>query len=126
MAEEFALKQVTPFVPVADLGRSIRFYEQTLGFRCTFRADNYAYIRRGTVALRLLECPAEVAEAAKNQQCYIDVDGIDALFDSLRAPLSALPSGRVRPPFDQDYGQREFHVLDEDGFLLMFGETLST
>jgi hypothetical protein len=36
-----------------------------------------------------------------------------------------LPDGRVRAPFDQPYGQREFHVLDEDGTLVFFGEAIA-
>lgn len=59
------------------------------------------------------------------QSFYVDVKGIDSLFESLRPGLEELPEGRVRPPFDQPYQQREFHVLDEDGTLVFFGEDIS-
>jgi len=36
--------------------------------------------------------------------------------------IMRLPEGRVRAPFNQPYGQREFHVIDEDSLLLFFGE----
>ncbi len=32
----------------------------------------------------------------------------------------------VRAPFDTDYGQREFHVIDPDVLLLSFGEPKNT
>jgi hypothetical protein len=55
---------------------------------------------------------------------YIDVTDIDALYESLETDLSTLPQGRVRAPFNQDYGQREFHVIDEDCTLIFFGEAI--
>ncbi len=59
-----------------------------------------------------------------DQSFYIDVDGIDELFESLHPGLANLPEGRVRPPFDQPYQQREFHVIDEDGTLVFFGQDI--
>lgn len=58
------------------------------------------------------------------QSCYIDVLGLDALYEELKPNLDKLPSGRVRAPFDQSYGQREFHVIDEDALLVFFGEPI--
>ena len=53
-----------------------------------------------------------------------DVDAIHELRE-LALPgnaLETLPEDRVRAPFDQPYGMREFHVKDPDGCLLLFGE----
>lgn len=36
------LPQITPMVPVADIGRSVAFFENVLGFSATFRMDGYA------------------------------------------------------------------------------------
>ena len=58
------------------------------------------------------------------QSFYIDVDGIDDLYAELAPGLADLPQGRVRAPFDQPYLQREFHVIDEDGTLIFFGEDI--
>ncbi len=119
--------QLTPFVLCSSLDKQIEFYCDRLGFTCNFRQDNYAFLRRDVIAIRLLECPprADGRPLGDDQSYYIDVDGIDALFDSLRAGLEDLPEGRVRPPFDQPYQQREFHVIDEDGTLVFFGEDIS-
>ena len=69
------LKQITPFVCVSNLGRSIRFFEDILGFRCGFQAENYAFIRRENVAIRLLEVSSDIdlQEEKRQQSCYIDV-----------------------------------------------------
>lgn len=121
------LHQITPFVPCTKLDKQIAFYRDVLGFKLGFHADNYAFIKRDDVAVRLVEVDADVnLHAAERQQSfYIDVQGIDALYTAIEPQLSTLPSGRVRAPFDQDYGQREFHVIDEDCTLIFFGEAIA-
>ncbi|MGV6803757.1 MAG: bleomycin resistance protein [Ruegeria sp.] len=118
--------QLTPFVLCSSLRNQIDFYSDCLGFSCTFAQDNYAFLTLGPVAIRLLECPprADGHPLGENQSFYIDVQDIDDLYDSLRPKLKDLPKARVRAPFDQPYGQREFHVLDEDGTLVFFGESI--
>ncbi len=119
--------QLTPFVLCSSLGRQVEFYCARLGFTCTFKQDNYAFLRLDVVAIRLLECPPrrDGRPLGDEQSFYIDVEGIDALYEKLRPGLQDLPEGRVRPPFDQPYQQREFHVIDEDGTLVFFGEGIS-
>ncbi len=118
--------QLTPFVLCSSLQNQIDFYCDRLGFSCGFRQDNYAFLSRGPVAIRLLECPPrdDGKLLGEEQSFYIDVEGVDALFNSLKPGLEGLPDGRVRPPFDQPYQQREFHVIDEDGTLIFFGEDI--
>ncbi|MEM0898959.1 MAG: VOC family protein [Pseudomonadota bacterium] len=120
------ITQLTPFVLVSNLEKALAFYEGVLEFECTFRADNYAFIRWEKAAIRLFEvgCDIDLQDEKRQQSLYIDVDGLDALYERLEAMLSMLPSGRVRAPFNQDYGQREFHVVDEDALLIFFGEAL--
>lgn len=116
--------QITPFVLASDLWNQIAFYCDRLGFALEFQADNYAFLRRDGVAIRLIECPPrnDGKPLGDEHSFYIDVEEIDALYANLSPGLDDLPEGRVRAPFDQPYGQREFHVLDEDGALVFFGE----
>ncbi len=118
---------LTPFVLCSSLQKQIDFYCDRLGFNCGFRQDNYAFLTHGKVAIRLLECPprSDGKLLGEEQSFYIDVSGIDDLFAELKPGLADLPEGRVREPFDQPYGQREFHVLDEDGTLVFFGEDIT-
>ena len=118
--------QITPFVPCTSLDRQIAFYRDILGFTVGFQAETYAFLRRDAVAIRLVEVwqGVDLTHPEREGSFCIDVDGIDALFDSLRPALDGLPEGRVRAPFDQDYGQREFHVADEDCTLIFFGEAI--
>ena len=47
--------QLTPFVLCSSLTAQIEFYCERIGFTCTFTQDNYAHLRQGPVAIRLLE-----------------------------------------------------------------------
>ncbi len=120
------MKQITPFVLCSDLERQIGFYT-LLGFVLGFQADNYAFLRRDSVAIRLLECPAREDGLAlgHDHSFYIDVKDLDALYRELASALETLPTERLRAPFDQPYGQREFHVMDEDGALVLFGAPIA-
>ena len=111
---------ITPIVPVSDLDRSLEFYTNILDFKVQAKDEGYAYIVRDDIAIRLLT--STDAEAAGKQACYICVENLDGLFEQMKQNLEKLPEGRVRAPFDQPYGQREFHVTDEDSFLIFFGE----
>jgi len=119
--------QLTPFVLCSSLQRQIDFYCDRLEFSCDFRQDNYAFLRNGPVAIRLLECPPreDGLQLGDDQSFYIDVQGIDDLYARLEPKLRDLPEGRLRAPFDQPYLQREFHVLDEDGTLVFYGQDIS-
>ena len=118
--------QITPFVPCTSLERQIAFYRHALGFVLTFQAENYAFMRRDDVAIRLIEVDStiDLSQPERQGSFYIDVHDIDALYEKLEPKLRALPEGRVRPPFNQDYGQRECHVIDEDCTLIFFGEAV--
>ena len=121
------MKQITPFVLCSDLERQIAFYTEVLGFELGFQAENYAFLRCGEVALRLLECPPreDGLTLGHNHSFYIDVADVDELYAQMLPQLKGLAPERLRAPFDQHYGQREFHVLDEDGAMILFGAPLT-
>ncbi len=76
------LKQITPFVPCTTLADQIAFYRDVLGFTVGFQEDNYAFLRRDAVAIRLVEVSADVDLHHPERQgsFYIDVEDVDALY----------------------------------------------
>lgn len=122
------LTRLTPFVPCTSLAKQIGFYRDVLGFHCGFQADNYAFLQRDAAAVRLVEVSADVDLSLPDREgsFYIDTQGLDALYLKLKPALDTLASDRVRAPFDQPYGQREFHVADEDCTLIFFGEAIAS
>lgn len=117
--------QHTPFIFTHDLERSCAFFA-SIGFapRVVQPELGYAYCQGEGAALRLLELGR--GQPIAEQMVYFDVDDVDAVHQALLPALSDLPEDRVRAPFDQSYGQREFHVKDPDNCLLMFGAEIAT
>jgi catechol 2,3-dioxygenase-like lactoylglutathione lyase family enzyme len=121
------LTQITPFVPCTSLEKQVAFYRDVLGFAVGYLAEGvYAFMRRDEVAVRLVQVSetVDLSHPERENSFYIDVQGINAVWLEMQPRLAALPEGRVRAPFDQDYGQREFHVADEDCTLVFFGEAI--
>jgi catechol 2,3-dioxygenase-like lactoylglutathione lyase family enzyme len=118
--------QITPFMHVTDLERALAFFTDILGFETTYRLANYAYVKLGTVGIRILEHSADDKPPAGDRRFayYIDVRDVDALYAELKPKLDALPQGDVYGPVDQSYGQRELLVLAPDGNLLAFGQMI--
>lgn len=120
------LNDITPMVPVRDFEDGIRFFRDILGFDVLFRLeDRHAYLKRDQVAVRFIPAPTDPEDDAKRAgqfHCYVDVDRVDGVYESMKSGLETLPAGFVRPPFDTAWGTREFHVAHADGLLLSFGE----
>jgi catechol 2,3-dioxygenase-like lactoylglutathione lyase family enzyme len=126
MADKPVIKDAVAIVPVRDVAETIRFYTDILGFEGQVLAedDSYGSVQRGGAAMDLLATDdADALKAtATNIALAVWVEGLDDLYAELKSKLDTLPKGRVRPPFDQPYGVREFHVKDPDGCLLFFAE----
>ncbi len=112
---------------MADAARSLAFYCEGLGFVAAGYAegDGFVTLRRGEAALHLLQSDdaASLQATANHISLHIPVKDLDRLFERLRPFLETLPKGSLRPPFEQPYGQREFHIKDPDSCLLFFAET---
>jgi len=123
------IEDAVSIVPVRDVEKSVAFYRDTLGFEARFISPDKGFgtVVHGDAAIHLLKTDdADSLEATANHiSIYLWVKGVDALFTQLKPKLDKLGEGRVRAPFDQPYGMREFHVKDPDGCLLFFGEDKS-
>lgn len=126
MPEGPQIEDAVSIVPVKDIRQTVDFYTATLGFEERFVSDDetFAIVVHGGAAIQFVrtESADALKATANNISIYLWVKHVDALYESLKPKLEKLPKGRVRPPFTQDYGMREFHVKDPDGCLLFFGE----
>jgi catechol 2,3-dioxygenase-like lactoylglutathione lyase family enzyme len=121
--------QITPFMHVTDLEKALAFFTDVLGFAVRARfGDDYAYLEREGVGIRVLESHgADGAPPGNRRFCYyVDVRDVDALYAELQPKLDALPKGDVHGPADKPYGQRELCVLAPDGNVLAFGHTIKS
>lgn len=118
--------QITPFLHVPDIDAAVTFFEDVLGFRAAFRRDDYAYVEREGVAIRMLQNHGEDGAPPGNRRFayYVDVRDVDALYAELKPKLDALPAGDVHGPADKPYRQRELLVVAPDGNLIAFGQAI--
>lgn len=120
------IEDTVSIVPVRDVSATMDFYADILGFERRMISDDetFAIVVHGDAAIHFVKASGEasLSATANHISIYLWVRKIDALYERLRTGLGSLPEGRVRPPFDQPYGMREFHVKDPDGCLLLFGE----
>lgn len=120
------LTDAISIVPVRDVRATAAFYADTLGFETVEVYDDpgFGIVRRDSAVIHLLgtDDAGALEATATNIAIYIWVNGLDRLWSALAPALESLPEGRVRAPFDQPYGVREFHVKDPDGCLLFFAE----
>jgi catechol 2,3-dioxygenase-like lactoylglutathione lyase family enzyme len=119
------LRDVSPFLRVPDIDGAIVFFTDTLGFTLGFRAGTYAYVHRDQVAFRMVEDEVRPPLSDGRYASYMDVDDADALYAELKPKLDLLPPGRVCPPSDMAYGQRDFWVIGPDGDIIAFGSPLA-
>lgn len=91
--------QVTPFMHVRDFERALGFFTDILGFELRSRTGNYAYVRRESVAFRILEQTGPEGAPPGNRRFayYIDVHNVDALHEELKPKLGTLPKGDEWP-----------------------------
>lgn len=126
MSKEPIIEDAVTIVPVSDIEATLDFYSETLEFERRFLADDrsFAIAVHGDAAIHFVACddPEALRATANNISIYLWVQQIDALYDRFKDKLEKLTEGRVRAPFNQPYGMREFHVKDPDGCLLLFGE----
>jgi lactoylglutathione lyase len=123
-------KKLTPNLLVANVERSLAFYEDILGFARGFTVPEqspfvFASVTGGAVEIFFNDAAAAIKEypgfAAKplgtTGTMYIEIEGVDALHDRLKARMPI-----VMPLVTQFYGMREFAVEDPDGYVITFAQ----
>ncbi len=130
------LGRTIPALPCRDVAAAVAFYTGRLGFEVLHHDGGFAVLRRDDAVLHLwesgdeswrtrgdvLERPVSTgAESflAGTASCRIEVDGIDELYEELRAADVLHPVSRDGVD-DTDFGTREFATLDLDGNLVTF------
>jgi catechol 2,3-dioxygenase-like lactoylglutathione lyase family enzyme len=96
---------------VADLERSLAFYNRLPGAVVEFHKPGlFAMVRIGRGRLGLLQ------RAAGRFHVELEVDDLDGFYDEVRQ-AGIEPKG---PPVRHPWGERDFQVIDPDGFALEF------
>jgi len=125
------LLRSAPYFPVADLERSAAHYEHVLGFRRDYVGGvppQFAIVSRDglSIMLRLVPSPERISPNEKQGGTW------DAFFwvrdaRALHAELQTKGADIVYGPIVQEaYQMEEFAVRDREGYVLGFGQDLTT
>ncbi len=128
---------LVPELSVSDFAVSLRFYTVVLGFRIEYQRpeDRFAYLSyqgsqimieqaHGTWETGPLEHPY-----GRGVNVEIGVERIAPLIEALRTdgyPLMVEPHERWYRRDDRVVGRQQFLVMDPDGYLLRFAQSLGT
>jgi predicted enzyme related to lactoylglutathione lyase len=120
-----------PYFPVADVEKSMAYYDQVLGFRCEYSAGvplQFAICSRDgfTIMLRRVEDPKLIVPIEKQGgtwEAFFWVSNVEALHSELKSKGADVVYG---PLIQESYRMNEFAIRDCDGHVLGFGEPLVT
>ena len=117
---------IAPQFLVDDLRGSIGYYRECLGFTVDFTyEDFYASVSRDGCAIHLKAAPKSTADRVHRRQhehldAYIAVQNAVALHDELRSRGARI----AKPLEERPWSCRDFHVEDQDGYILCFSEPM--
>jgi len=125
-----SFKKLTPNLLVANVERSLAFYEGVLGFERGFTVPEqspfaFASVTGGPVEIFFNDAAGAIKEypgfggkpIGATGTMYIEVEGVDALHDRLKPTVPI-----VMPLISQFYGMREFAIEDPDGYVITFAQ----
>jgi catechol 2,3-dioxygenase-like lactoylglutathione lyase family enzyme len=130
-----SLGRTIPALPVKNAGMAVAYYRDRFGFSLVHQDDGFAVLSRDDSVLHLWQASDESWRArdtielpvrsgaesfiAGTASCRIQVDGVDELYEELRASDVLHPASR-KGVSDTDFGTREFATVDIDGNLVTF------
>jgi uncharacterized glyoxalase superfamily protein PhnB len=122
--------KLTPNLLVANVERSLAFYEGVLGFARGLTVPEqspfvFASVTAGTVEIFFNDAATAIKEypdfggrpLGLTGTMFIEVTGVDALHDRLKLQVRI-----VMPLVTQFYGMREFAIADPDGYVITFAQ----
>ena len=109
---------ISPMIPSYNIGETVNFFTGLFGFEI-YRNGDYAIIHKDNLTIHILNAGTDIGK----MEFYIAVDNIDALWDAIKHRLEGIKN---RPPFNREYGMREFHIIVPHTKTLMFvGQALT-
>lgn len=121
------LGATAPVFPVDDVGATVRWFEQKLGFTWSTHPDvepyEWASMVRDNVEIMLQRVVGYEKPSLYSRReggvwdVYIRVKGIRQFYDEIPPDVNV-----ISPLTHLEYGCDEFEVMDLNGYTLVFGE----
>jgi uncharacterized glyoxalase superfamily protein PhnB len=128
------LQHLAPILWTKDLGKTISFYVNILGFTCRSNFPNFASLQRDSVEIMIV-LPVEEPEDCKDPNdkqeffpkailtgsIYITIDNVDELWTKIKDSVTVLT-----PLENREYFMRDFSITDNNGYELVFGQNIDS
>jgi catechol 2,3-dioxygenase-like lactoylglutathione lyase family enzyme len=137
LRDDFRWASLVPELIVSDLGRSLLFWRDLLGFRVAYEraAEGFAYLEMGEAQVMLSAqagmdrwiTGAMEQPFGRGINLQIEVEDIAAPLTRLRdagRPLHFAPEEKWYRAGDVETGVRQFAVADPDGYLIRLRQSL--
>ena len=108
--------QGTPIIQVGDPQETAKYYRDVLGFEFDYGSDRYCVVWRDNAALHFVRSD-ESASGVRHFLWVKDADEILAQFKASGADIKVDIA-------DQDYGIRDFTVVDCNGLEIVVGQDI--
>ena len=123
------LTSSAPCFPVADVGSTMRWYEERLGFVGHPFPENephaFGILGRDQIEIMLQRIEGYQKPNLYNERAggvwdaYIRMQGVKEFYESIKDGVEIL-----RPLQKQPYGDSEFELKDPNGYVLVFSELI--
>lgn len=128
-----SLKYLNPILWTKDLMATISFYENVLGFKSNSNFPNFVSLTKDSVAIMFV-VPQDEPDDCKDPNdkeeffakplmtgsIFITMEHVDKLWESVKDKAT------VKDPLaDREYLMRDFSILDNNGYELVFGQDIS-
>lgn len=114
------LHQLTPMLKTPNLAQTIQFYETVLQAEAKTNFPNFAAISLQGLELMFVQ-PDEYFDGPQfSGNIYIFMEGIDELWQLVKDKATV-----KEPIANRTYLMRDFCILDNNGYELVFGEDIS-
>jgi catechol 2,3-dioxygenase-like lactoylglutathione lyase family enzyme len=130
--ENIKLKKLSPILWTKDLNETISFYENVLGFQGKSNFPDFVSLTKGEVEIMFIlpqDEPADCKEPKESEffpgpsltgSLFISVDNVDVFWEQVKARATVKTALA-----DREYWMRDFSILDNNGYELVFGEDIS-
>jgi catechol 2,3-dioxygenase-like lactoylglutathione lyase family enzyme len=130
---EAKLKFLSPILWTKDLEQTISFYESILGFKKQTQYPDFVSLTRDNIELMFV-LPVDEPEDCKDPNnkeeffpkpkltgsIYITTEKVDELWESVKDKVTV-----ESDICDREYLMRDFSILDNNGYSLVFGENIA-
>lgn len=119
MSIEYTALNLSPMIPSYSLKETTHFFKEVLGFSTIMDTLTYAVLQKNNLSVHILQAGENIGQ----MEFYLEVDNIDRLWNSIKEKVMSL---KVREPFNQEYGMREFHIeIPRTKTLLFVGQQIT-